>query len=447
MKAFIVLALVACAAARSVDIDTLRLLSKEKSLLSRDDLLLKDRLVPSTHRWSMPRKALLNSFDYPTYPSTSYPYTYGDDDVTVTLVSFEELVQYPVFREYLQIPLFRQFYEQYPTIFRRYVESPLFQRFYRIPQFQQYFRNPYLFRTYIVPQLQVVYDRYYPSTEYKYDVQDYAHSRFDRREITIQDYLNRIFGHGGVEHSTTYPSTYSPVYPYSYDRFDYPTTTPFYGGRFHHGQGVNAVNYKFLLDKIYKTLFVNQGEVTQVRTDVKVAPAHREVIVEPVTGESKVVYEPTKIVDVKVDEKIVPQSEIRTPSTFDVERNQIVKHTLLKRLLVNRRISPELYTILRTLPLHHVKEIVRRIVPSFDVESVYGEEESFPTRHHWGQVEDINDADFTRDSVYRHKINEILGKLNNNEFVGDRYTPVVRDLLRVLGHHNTVRDVVDEIRV
>ncbi|OXA50182.1 uncharacterized protein LOC110854001 [Folsomia candida] len=463
MKAFIVLALVACVAARSVDIDTLRFLSKEKSLLSRDDLLLNkdNKLWSNTHRFSLPKKTLLSSsYDYPTQ---SY---YGDDDVEswtqrrVTILSLEELVSTPLFREYLQIPLFRQFYEQYPTVFRRYVESPLFQQFWTVPQFQMYFRNPIFFYKYIVPQVQIIaqnvpytsegdfynydkyntgysYDKY--NTGYNYDVQDYVNTprHYGQRDITVEEYLNKIFGHGIDRTSTYVPRS---VFPYAYGK-SYPTfdrySSPIFAGRQYYGD--NAVNYKFLLDKIYKTLFVNKptvGEVTQVRTDVKVAPAHKEIVVEPVTGESKVVYEPTKIVDVKVDEKIIPSSEYH--HTTDVE-DVIVKESLLKRLLITKRITPELYSILKNLPLHHVREIVRRIVsPSVvDVDSVYGEDVTFPTRHY----EDINNVDFN-DVVYRHRINEIVNQLYKNELVGERHIPVVRDLLKVLGGHHTTRDVL-----
>jgi len=270
---------------------------------------------------------------------------------------------------------------------------------------------------------------------YNYDVQDYVNTpRHYGRDSTVGEYLNKIFGHG-IDRTT-----YSPYYPYAYGKsYSDKYTTPFFGGRHHFG-GDNTVNYKFLLDKIYKTLFVNKpvvGDVTEVRTDVKVAPAHKEVIVEPITGESKVVYEPTHIVDVKVDEKVVPTSELH--QVTEVERENL--HILLKRLLITKRISPELYTILQTLPVHHVKEIIRRIVsPSIvDVDSIFGDDVTYPTRRHFG-VEDINKVDFN-DVVYRHKLNQIVNQLYNNELVGERHIPVVRDLLKVLGHHTITRDV------
>jgi len=434
MKAFIVLALVACASARSVDLEGL--LSKEKSLL-REDWLLKDRLT-NTHRFT--NKGLLNSFDYPT--TTFTPSVYGDEDSwtqrRVTILDLEELVQHPLFRVYLNIPLFRQFWEEHPVVFRKYVESPLFQQFWQHEQFIMYFRNPVLFYKYIYPQIQVI-AQYVPETRfpythhkshpYNYDVSDYlntnTHSGYER-EVTVGDYMNRIFGHG-VDRTT-----YSP-YTYGY------THSPVFG---RHQYGMNqGVNYKFLLDKIYRTLFINKpvvGEVTQVRTDVKVAPAHKEVVVEPITGEAKVIYEPTKIVDVKVDEKIVPRDE-SVVSEYSYETKHMLKEALLKRLLITRHITPDMYHILRTLPLHQVKEIVRRIVSSpVDIESVFGDETTYPTRRHFN-FDDIKVNNYD-DVLYRHKINRIINNLYNNELVGERYTPAVRDLLNVLGHH-TVRDV------
>jgi hypothetical protein len=460
MKAFIVLALVAVAAARVMDVDTLRFLSKEKSLLTKDDdLFLKKDL---THRFSIPKKGLLSSFGY-DYPTTSYPstFTFGDDDVfqrRVTILSFEDLISIPLFREYLEIPLFRQFYEQYPVVFRRYVESPLFQQFWTVPTFQQYFRNPVFFYKYIVPQLQMiaqypytsegVYNKYPTTTGYPFEGhQDYynTNSRFDRRDITVEDFLNKLYRHRDG-------NTLSPVYPYAYGTNDFTTPSFPFGGRSSssvYDQYFNNkfVNHKYLLDKIYRTLFVNQptvGDVTQVRTDVKLAPSHNQVVVEPTTGETKVVFEPTKIVDVKVDQKIIPTTSV----PLDVEQDIVVKEALLKRLLVTKRISYELYTVLKTLPLYHVKEIVKRIVSS-PVVDVDFDDFTFPTRHHFG-VDDVDQVDFTKDSVYRHKINEIISQLYNNDIVGDKYTPVIRDLMKVLGHHNTVRDFlprIDEIHL
>jgi len=54
------LALVAVAAARSMDVDTIRMLTKEKPFLHKDDLLLKEKdLMTNTHRFTVPRRELL----------------------------------------------------------------------------------------------------------------------------------------------------------------------------------------------------------------------------------------------------------------------------------------------------------------------------------------------------------------------------------------------------
>jgi hypothetical protein len=432
MKAFIVLALVACAAARSLDIDTLRQLTKESLLTKDSDLLLKDRLLTNTHRFSLPKKALLNDFDY-TVPTTyddvqTYsPYSWTQHRVTI--LSLEELVSTTLFREYMRIPIFRQFWEQYPTVFQKYVESPLFQQFWQVPEFQQYFRNPIFFYKYIYPQIQVIAQSQSTEGVYNYDygynyntvgdyTKDYTRRPFVGRDVHVGDYLNRILNRGVESRRTFYP----------YSKYETPSV---------YGQQYNTeFNHKFLLEKIYKTLFINKptvGEVTQVRTDVKVAPAHKEIVVEPITGETKVVVEKPKILNVVVDEKIIPQ----TQTTEDFEGKWTVKEQLLKKLLVNKYISLELYQVLKTLPLEHVKEIVRRIAPSVfsDIDSsVFENVDDVAYPYH--RVNDVDDV------IYRQKINRIIDQLYNKELVGDRYTPVVRDLLKTFGHENTLyRDV------
>jgi hypothetical protein len=441
MKAFVVLALVACVAARSVDVDTLRFLKKD-SLLSRDELL-KDKLTH--HRFSFPQKSLRSVYgdDYTT------PSVYGDDYVNtvdswaqrrVTILSFEELVSTPLFRSYLRIPLFIQYLKQYPVVFRRYLESPLFQQFWTQDEFETYFRNPVLFYKYIVPQIQLIAqsttETPYDSV-YGYDSQDYpVYGRDQNQEVTVGDYLNRIWGRNTVDRRST-------VFPLAYTRNTFNRYNPEYVGRqFQNGDYFNVntnTNYKFLLDKIYKTLFLNKpvvGETTQVRTEVELTPPRKEVIVEPITGEQKVVVEQPRIVDVQVNEKIVP-------TTRDVE-TVALKEVLLKKLLINKHITPELYTVLRTLPYHQVKEIIHRIVPSVadlvDVESVYGDDVSditYPTRFDNVDVNDI---------LNRHRISNIFDRdVYNRETLSQRTNPeVVRALLKVLGHRNIV-PTIDEI--
>jgi hypothetical protein len=186
---------------------------------------------------------------------------------------------------------------------------------------------------------------------------------------------------------------------------------------------------------MYKTLFVQPitRDVTEVVTDVKVAPAQKEVVVEPVTGERRVVVEAPRIVDVNVAEKVVPE--------YETEK-QIIKEVILKRLLVTRRITPDLYVVLKNLPLYHVKEIVKRIVHPSLVEKYFGDETTYPI-HHFPTF-DYNNVE---EHIYRPRVHEIIRNLYENELLGERHLTPVRDLLKVIGHHYpTVVPTVDDIR-
>jgi len=508
MKAFIVLALVAVAASRSVDLDMYRM----KSMYPSDSSLFqKERLwSDKLSRVHVPRR----SFDFDFTHSSVFPY--GDDSTStefdsntwanrhVTILSLEELMAQPLFREYMRIPLFQQFWEQYPTVFQKYVESPLFQQFWTLPQFQQYFMNPTYFYKYIVPQIQIVAQTE-QQTPFGYGYNHESNNIFGtRRQSVLGDYFNKIFSTRTARY--TNPDVSS--------QYGYNTQIPTFGRNYLNKE----TNYKFLLEKMYRTLFVNKpvyGETTKVVTDVKIVPAHKEIRENPITGEMKVVFEEPKIVDVKVDQKIVPNNKIQTRE-FETETEKIVKENILKRLVINKHITHEMYSVLKTLPLHHVEEIARKLVKdvafNFDsdvqtfptrrfdgemdlsserIQSLEFETETekmvkesllkhlliskhithemytvlktlpihkvkeivrkmvkdvsynmdfdvktFPTRRWDGQVdvsaEDVNDI------IYRHKVNPFHSQWNNidNEFVGDRYTPVVRDLMKVLGQRN-----------
>jgi len=240
------------------------------------------------------------------------------------------------------------------------------------------------------------------------------------------------------------------------------------------------------LDKIYRTLFLNkpvQGEVTQVKTDVKIAPAHEKLVVEPITGETKVVLQESKIVDVKVDEKVIPQQQ----AVSEIEREVLIKDILLKKLVISKKISYELYTILKTLPLAHVKEVVRKHLGEYEyvalinqIETPFltrqGELEPFMTRQ--GEIEtpfltreltrDLETSPFLtrRELVQReietpfltrerdfettpfafrglnnfnhhqqqnNKYEQLIKELYNNEIVGDRVVPTLRELYNTYG--------------
>jgi hypothetical protein len=68
-----------------------------------------------------------------------------------------------------------------------------------------------------------------------------------------------------------------------------------------------------------------------------------------------------QIVDVKVDEKVIPRTTQVEGETY------YVKETLLKKLLLNKVITPEIYELLKTLPESRVMEIVRDLVERRDV--------------------------------------------------------------------------------
>jgi hypothetical protein len=382
----------------------------------------------------------------------------------------EELVHYPLFQEYYRIPLFRQFWEEYPVVFRRYVESPLFQQFWTIPEFQSYFRNPVLFYKYIYPQIQIISERVVVPTYDRADVEDYYRRPAYDREERVGDYWSRFFGRN-VDSVTPYADRKVEPFGRHFDReinvkdfwnrifrrdvdteypvveregYYYPThnnmfNTPMFGRRFNK---VNEFSTKYLLEKMYRHMYTNTntvrpaivGDVTEVVTDVKLAPVRKEVV-EPMTGETKIITEP-RIVDVKVDERVLPETEVRMTET---ETEREVKEHILRRMLVNKHITYEMYRVLYTLPLHQVKEIVRRIDPTIVFDPTYSrynnEEHRFPTHHRFVDVNDV---------VERPEVNEILRRLSREDIVGDRYTPVVRDLMKVFKHHDypTVEDIL-----
>jgi hypothetical protein len=213
--------------------------------------------------------------------------------------------------------------------------------------------------------------------------------------------------------------------------------TPTFGRRFNK---VNEFSTKYLLDKMYRHMYTNSvrpalvGDVTEVVTDVKLAPFRKEVV-EPMTGETKIVTEP-RVVDVNVG--VVPETEVHMTET---ETEREIKEHILRRMLINKHITYEMYRVLHTLPLHHVKEIVRRIDPTIVFDPIYSryynEEHSFPTHHRFVDVNDV---------MERPEVNEILRRLTRDDIVGDRYTPIVRDLMKVFRHRDYVPNVEDIMR-
>jgi len=396
MKAFIFVALVASVAARSLDLDTLRLI-RERSLLNQrpvvDDLLLKERLGQrGIERLPIERSVVGDLATERVLPVEQRNLIRGQDTLREILpveqrnlirgqdtlrdilpveqrnliqgqdtlrgiydvdqvLSFEEIYNTELFQQYLNIPLFRQ-YIQYP-IFQRYISSVYFQRFWQLPTFRQYFINPVLFYKYIYPIVQLFKNEYtLPTTTFGgQDEQVYGQGVYGRQ--TLEDLIVRnrnvlpyVYGQQDVYNrlSNGLPSIYGQQQQEQY----YPSYT----------QG-QEVNYKFLLEKLFRTLFQRQPivePVTEVNTDVRVFPQEK-VVVEPITGERVVVDEP-RIVDVKVNEQIVPvDKQVITPvdqvlpiRQQVVDRDVLVREQLLKDLVKEKYITPEIYETIRDIP-------------------------------------------------------------------------------------------------
>jgi hypothetical protein len=377
MKAFIFVALVASVAARGLDLDTLRLL-KEKSLLHSlpvvDELLLKEKL---THE--LPLEKTVYNKGYPVEDKTYlegfkgiYDYDYENVDRVLT---FEELYNTELFREYLRLPIFRQ-YIQYPA-FQRYVASTYFQKFWQIPTFKTYFYNPVLFYKYIQPLVQLFHSEYsFPTNYYGHQDNVYSQDVFGRQELSDDVYYRN-----------------RNVFPYAYNnRHSYPTTTRFAGQYTPYTPyTTGTTDYKFLLDKVYRHLFTNQpvvGELTQVKTDVKTLIGDKKFVVEPITGERKVIVEEPKIIDVKVEQKIVPVEKIISLESLEhttYEKKNVDDVLLLNVLLKRNVITPEIF-----------ETVIRGHVDLFTIlRQVYGK--------YFDDISEVTDRDHLLVKILLHK--------------------------------------------
>jgi hypothetical protein len=246
-----------------------------------------------------------------------------------TIYTIEELYTTELFREYLAIPLFRQ-YMQYP-VFQQYVASPLFQQFWATRQFQQYFRNPVLFYKYIYPQIQALKVEIEQvrgvDTEFVRPI-----DRVTRDNVNFFDYFRGIQG----LNKNRFVDVEREVLPYTTG-----FNTKYYGQqRF----DINNVNYKYLLEKIYRDLLLNKTPMTEVITDVKVLPKNveRQQIIDTITREPTMNFDNIKIVDgqiVRVQEtplnKIVKDELVKEELIKeDLIKNKLVKDELLKEELI-----------------------------------------------------------------------------------------------------------------
>lgn len=248
----IFVALVASVAARSLDLKTLNL-AKEQSLVSTpvvsDDLLLKEQLINQKQNL-VGQENFLDTTVLPVDKTVGGIYDYSV--VGDRVLSIEELYTTQLFKEYLQIPLFRQ-YIQYPS-FQRFVQSVYFQKFWTIPTYKTYFFNPVLFYKYVYPIVQLF------NTEINIPTTAYGQEEDVLGLKTLVD--NVLLKNKNV-------------FPYAYNRFALPSAgLPF---------TTETTNYKFLLDKLYKNLYVNKpvvsGDFTEVKTDVKIFPTQEKTLI------------------------------------------------------------------------------------------------------------------------------------------------------------------------
>jgi len=267
----------------------------------------------------------------------------------ITLLSIQELYNTELFREYLNIPLFNQWFQQ--SVFQKYVASPLFQQFWTTPQFKQYFRNPVLFYKYVYPQLQAFnqqqqVNQYQPETTSTTGVFDRLHGI--NSEVYNGQYVRPVFGDRVVRDNVDLDLLRRIQQQQSFrpqqTGYSTPVNTQIYGRENH---DLNNAQYKVLLDKIYRTLFLNkQGEVTGiVKTDIKTLPGtHVEEqtvgkIVDPTTGEQKITTGDVKIVDEKVVKVPEPARELVAPKKDHVDTivdGELKKEAILKKLHLNK---------------------------------------------------------------------------------------------------------------
>jgi len=277
----------------------------------------------------------INSYDRVATPWV-LPRSYYNSNVGVdtTVYTLDEIVRHPLFRQYLVLPLFRQHLSH--PLFQYYLTTPLFQHYWTIPQFQTFFQNPYLFYKYVYPVVyntestifdQVKTDSLYPYGRYQSTDSVVDVDRYLNNGVVNTDSLSQYL----VPRHYQYPSIYGQSQQYS--------------SVFRH-----HLPYTYVMDKIFKSYFINKPQITEVVTDVKVQPDNRideqtyGKYVDPITGEVKYTTGDYKV----VDENIVPVIGDRNIDVEDiVSRRPVVdqllggkhfnvKDTLLKRLYLNK---------------------------------------------------------------------------------------------------------------
>jgi hypothetical protein len=279
-------------------------------------------------------------------PKSYYGSQYNRVDES-SIYTLDEIVRHPLFQQYLTLPLFRKHLTH--PLFQYFLTTPLFQHYWTVPQFQTFFQNPYLFYKYIYPVIynteSTIFDQVKVDPSYPYSGVDVDNS-YVNQGVYDRDVLSKYLVPRHHQRSTVfdslinrYPSIYGQQYSSIYR---------------HH------LPYSYVMDKIFKSYFVNKPQITEVVTDVKVLPDNKideqtyGKYVDPITGEIKYTNEDFKVVDEKINPFIGERSHsnivdellnIRKPTTsvFDeLTREQYphkftnVKDALLKRLYLNK---------------------------------------------------------------------------------------------------------------
>jgi hypothetical protein len=275
-------------------------------------------------------------------------------DQQSTIYTLDEIVRHPLFRQYLALPLFRQHLSH--PLFQYYLTTPLFQQYWTVPQFQTFFQNPYLFYKYVYPVIynteSTIFDQVKTDSLYPYG------GRYSNIDSVVDVDPTRVLDNGVFDRELPV-SQYSQYFPRTHQRT---TTSGIFGlNKFNkyqqypsiygHGQQYGSIfrhhlPYTYVMDKIFKSYFINKPQITEVVTDVKVQDNNVDEqtygkIVDPITGEVKYTNGDFKV----VDEKIVPVVGDRVVDTDYSVVDQLigggrkhfnVKDALVKRMYLNK---------------------------------------------------------------------------------------------------------------
>jgi len=293
------------------------------------DSIYGDRLATP---WVLPRSY---------YGQYNQQYDNVNVDRQSTIYTLDEIVRHPLFRQYLTLPLFRQHLSH--PLFQYYLTTPLFQQYWTVPQFQTFFQNPYLFYKYVYPVVynteSTIFDQVKTDSLYPYG----RYSGVDVDSSVVDPIVSQYGQYGqyvvprthqrgaGILDSLVnrYSSIYGQDQVYGQQRYGQQ-----YGSIFRH-----HLPYTYVMDKIFKSYFINKPQITEVVTDVKIQDGNNVdeqtygKIVDPITGEVKYTNGDYNV----VDEKIVPVIDSVDQLIGGSRKQHLnVKDALVKRLLLNK---------------------------------------------------------------------------------------------------------------